>query len=112
MNTMSITTSRPQRDVGDLWIAIGLSIGAAVSLGFSRFAYALLLPPMRASLHWSYVQAGGMNTANALGYVFGSAIAAWLSRRMGIKRAFLSTLAISGVVLARLEQGGGKEPQA
>ena len=99
MNALSITTSRPQRDVGDLWIAIGLSIGAAVSLGFSRFAYALLLPPMRASLHWSYVQAGGMNTANALGYVFGSAIAAWLSRRTGIKRAFLVTLAISGVVL-------------
>ena len=99
MNTMSITASRPQRDVGDLWIAIGLSIGAAVSLGFSRFAYALLLPPMRASLHWNYVQAGGMNTANALGYVFGSAIAAWLSRRMGIKRAFLVTLAVSGIVL-------------
>ena len=99
MNTLPLTSSRPQSDVGDLWIAIGLSIGAAVSLGFSRFAYALLLPPMRASLHWSYVQAGGMNTANALGYVFGSAIAAWLSRRMGIKRAFLATLAVSGVVL-------------
>jgi predicted MFS family arabinose efflux permease len=99
MNNPSITASPPQRDVGDLCIAIGLSIGAAVSLGFSRFAYALLLPPMRTSLHWSYVQAGGMNTANALGYVFGSAIAAWLSRRVGIKRAFLVTLAVSGVVL-------------
>ena len=99
MNTMSLTTRQPRRDVGDPWIAIGLSIGAAVSLGFSRFAYALLLPPMRASLHWNYVQAGGMNTSNALGYVVGSAIAAWLSRRMGIKRAFLVTLAISGVVL-------------
>jgi predicted MFS family arabinose efflux permease len=100
MNKLSITASPPRRDVGDLWIAIGLSIGAAVSLGFSRFAHALLLPPMRASLHWTYVQAGGMNTANALGYVFGPAIAASLSRRMGIKRAFLVTLAVSGVVLA------------
>ena len=99
MNTLTINDTRPRRDVGELWIAIGLSIGAAVSLGFSRFAYALLLPPMRASLHWSYVQAGGMNTANALGYVVGSAIAAWVSRRMGIKRAFLGTLAVSGVVL-------------
>jgi predicted MFS family arabinose efflux permease len=99
MNTVSIAASHPRRDVDDLWIAIGLSIGAAVSLGFSRFAYALLLPPMRASLHWSYVQAGGMNTANALGYVFGSATAAWVSRRMGIKRAFLVTLAVSGGLL-------------
>ena len=64
MNTM-VSTAR--RSLGDVWIALGLSTGAAVSLGFSRFAYALLLPPMRASLHWSYVQAGGMNTANALG---------------------------------------------
>lgn len=99
MTALSLTANRPQRTAGDLWIAIGLSIGAAVSLGFSRFAYALLLPPMRASLHWTYAQAGGMNTANALGYVFGSAIAAWLSRRMGIQRAFLVTLAVSGVVL-------------
>jgi predicted MFS family arabinose efflux permease len=99
MNTMPITASRAPRDFADLWIAIGLSIGAAVSLGFSRFAYALLLPAMRASLHWNYVQAGGMNTSNAVGYVFGSAVAAWVSRRMGIKRAFLATLAVSGVVL-------------
>jgi predicted MFS family arabinose efflux permease len=99
MNTMPITSSRVARDFADLWIAIGLSLGAAVSLGFSRFAYALLLPAMRASLHWNYVQAGGMNTSNAVGYVFGSAVAAWVSRRMGIKRAFLATLAVSGVVL-------------
>ncbi len=74
-------------------------MGAAISLGFSRFAYALLLPPMRASLHWSYVQAGGMNTSNAVGYIFGSAAAAWVSERLGIKRAFLLTLFLSGVVL-------------
>lgn len=99
MDTMAATAGPARRSSNDGWIAIGLSIGAAVSLGFSRFAYALLLPPMRASLHWNYVQAGGMNTANAIGYVAGSAVAAWVSRRIGIKRAFLSTLAASGVVL-------------
>ena len=62
MNTMVSTAGRARRTLDDVWIALGLSTGAAVSLGFSRFAYALLLPPMRASLHWSYVQAGGMNT--------------------------------------------------
>ena len=99
MNTTTVIARPARRDLRDLWIAIGLSTGAAISLGFSRFAYALLLPPMRASLHWSYVQAGGMNTANAIGYVAGSAIAAWLSGRLGIKRTFLWTLAISGGVL-------------
>jgi predicted MFS family arabinose efflux permease len=91
------TSARPAAI--DTWIAVGLSTGAAVSLGFSRFAYALLLPPMRASLHWSYVQAGGMNTSNAVGYVVGSAAAAWLSERVGIRAAFLATMAVSGLVL-------------
>ena len=93
------TAGQDRRNRSDLWAAIGLSIGAAVSLGFSRFAYALLLPPMRAALHWNYVQAGGMNTANAVGYVIGSAVSAWVSRRLGIVRAFLWTLAASGVLL-------------
>ena len=100
MNAITaITATAVQQRRRELWIAVGLSMGAAISLGFSRFAYALLLPPMRSSLHWSYVQAGGMNTSNAVGYVFGSAAAAWVSDRLGIKRAFLLTLALSGVVL-------------
>ena len=28
-----------------LWLAVALSMGAAISLGITRFAYALLLPP-------------------------------------------------------------------
>ena len=99
MDTMTVTAVRAQRNLGDLWIGLGLSVGAAVSLGFSRFAYALLLPPMRAVMHWNYVQAGGMNTSNAVGYVIGSAVAAWVSRRLGIRRAFLATLSASGVLL-------------
>ena len=34
--------------------AFALSLGAAISLGLTRFSYALLLPPMRADLGWSY----------------------------------------------------------
>ena len=48
-----------------LWLAVALSMGAAISLGITRFAYALLLPPMREDLGWSYTLAGGMNTALA-----------------------------------------------
>ena len=51
-----------------LWTAAALALGAAVSLGLARFSYALLLPPMRADLGWSYLTAGAMNTVNAAGY--------------------------------------------
>ena len=47
------------------WVLFALSLGPAVSNSFARFAYALLLPAMRGDLHWTYAQAGGMNTANA-----------------------------------------------
>ena len=66
-----------------LWLALGLSLGAAVSLGITRFAYGLLLPPMRADLDWSYTLAGAMNTANALGYLLGALSAPVLMRRWG-----------------------------
>src|SRR5688572_12231790 len=49
--------------------ALALSMGAAISLGISRFSYALLLPPMRDDLGWSYLLAGAMNTGNAFGYL-------------------------------------------
>lgn len=52
--------------------AAALALGAAVSLGLARFSYALLLPPMRAELGWSYFTAGAMNTANAVGYLLGA----------------------------------------
>ena len=57
-----------------LLIAAALALGAAVSLGLARFAYALMLPPMRADLGWSYFTAGGMNTLNAAGYLAGALV--------------------------------------
>ena len=64
-----------------LALAAVLSLGAAVSLGITRFAYGLLLPTMRADLGWSYTLAGAMNTANAAGYLVGALMAPWLLRR-------------------------------
>lgn len=55
-------------------LALALSLGAAVSLGITRFSYGLLLPPMRADLGWSYTLAGAMNTANAVGYLIGALV--------------------------------------
>ena len=66
-----------------LLLAAALSLGAAVSLGVTRFAYGLLLPAMREDLGWSYALAGGMNTANALGYFLGALATPYLMRRLG-----------------------------
>lgn len=79
--------------------ALGLSIGAAVALGLSRFAYALLLPPMRADLGWTYVEAGALNTANGAGYIVGALVTAWTAKRWGTARAFLVGFSVSVLVL-------------
>ena len=88
------------------WIAIGLSLGPAVSNGLARFAYGLLLPEMQADLGWSYTQAGWINTANAIGYLLGSLLALALVRPLGPVRLFvwgmaLTTLALSASALTR-----------
>ena len=84
-----------------LRLAFALSMGAAVSLGITRFAYGLLLPPMRADLGWSYALAGGMNTANAVGYLIGALITPALMRRFGVTR-----LLVVGAVLASVFMAG------
>lgn len=84
---------------GDLLVALGLAVGPTVALGLARFAYALLLPPMRASLHWSFATAGAMNTANAAGYLVGALMAATISRRWGARRVFVGGVVTTGVFL-------------
>jgi MFS family permease len=79
-STLSSSSSLSLRYL--LALAGALSLGAAVSLGITRFAYGLLLPGMRADLGWSYTLAGGMNTANALGYFLGALATPWVLRRM------------------------------
>ena len=83
-----------------LWLAVALSMGAAISLGITRFAYALLLPPMREDLGWSYTLAGGMNTANALGYLLGALATPWL-----LRRAAPGVVLLVGAVMATVFMG-------
>jgi len=81
-------------------VVLALSLGAAVSLGITRFAYALLLPVMRADLGWSYTLAGAMNTGNALGYLVGALATPALLRRVAP-----GTLLLWGAALATLFMG-------
>jgi predicted MFS family arabinose efflux permease len=64
-------------------LILTLSLAATVGLGIGRFAYALVLPDMRDTLHWSYSAAGFMNTINAAGYLTGALMASRLIRRFG-----------------------------
>ncbi|MFP3631739.1 YbfB/YjiJ family MFS transporter, partial [Burkholderia sp. SIMBA_045] len=75
-------------------LAVRLSLGSAIALGLARFSYALLLPPMKADLGWSFAEAGALNTANAAGYLLGALVFPLLSRRW---RA--GTLLTAGCVL-------------
>ena len=87
----------PQPAANSLWIVAGLAMGPAIALGLARFAYALLLPAMRADLGWSYANAGAMNTANAAGYLGGALIAAPIARRVGIKQTFFAGIFITAI---------------
>ena len=82
-----------------LWIVVGLALGPAAALGFGRFAYALLLPSMRADLGWTYAEAGALNAANALGYLGGAMIAATVARKLRIKRTFILGLGATAAAL-------------
>ena len=80
--------------------AMALALAAAVSLGTARFAYALLLPPMRADLGWSYFTAGLMNTVNACGYLAGALLMAALLRRWDTRAVMLAGGVAAALLLA------------
>mgnify|MGYP001005845753 CR=1 FL=1 len=83
-----------------LALAILLSLAAAVSLGITRFAYGLLLPPMRADLGWTYTLAGSMNTANAFGYFVGALCTPALMRRRDAASVLLMGAVLATVFMA------------
>ena len=87
--TAALTPEPPER-TPFVRLALALSLGAAVSLGITRFAYGLLLPPMRDDLGWSYTLAGAMNTANAVGYLIGALAMSWLLRRTSPTRVLMA----------------------
>jgi predicted MFS family arabinose efflux permease len=75
---------------GEWRAALGLALAAAVSLGMARFSYALLLPPMRQDLGWTYLTAGAMNTVNAAGYLAGALLMPRLLRRFDARAVLVA----------------------
>jgi len=81
-------------------IALGLSLGPAVSNGLARFAYGLVLPSMQADLSWTYTQAGFLNTANAAGYLAGALLTFSLIDRLGARTIFMLGIVLTPFALA------------
>src|SRR5690625_8017564 len=72
-----------------------LAGGTAVTVGFARFGYALILPAMQSSLKLNYTQAGWLNTSNALGYLLGAVLTVILVKRLGNHRLFVAGLIVT-----------------
>lgn len=97
----AIPTKPTQAALPTLVVALALALAAAVALGLARFSYALLLPPMRADLGWSYLTAGAMNTMNAAGYLVGALAMPAVLRRFGARAALLGGgVAAGGLLMA------------
>ena len=83
-----------------LVVAFLLSFGPAVSNSFARFAYALVLPAMRADLDWNYSQAGSINTVNALGYLAGALAVRTFVGRLGNRALFGWGMLVTSAAIA------------
>ena len=57
-------------------------IGVVGAIGFGRFAYTPLLPPMKEALALTYAQMGWIGTGNFVGYLTFSLVAGYLATRL------------------------------
>ena len=80
-------------------VVAALSLGPAVSNSFARFAYALMLPAIRADLGLNYSQAGALNTANAIGYLGGALFAARYVSALGNRRLFCTGMVATVIAI-------------
>ena len=97
---MPTIAPRAGRELPTLVVAAALALAGAVSLGLSRFSYALLLSPMRSDLGWSYLTAGAMNTVNASGYLVGALLVPGWLWLFGPRPTLLAGGVASAVLLA------------
>jgi len=75
------------------WIIVGVGVFVKMAgLGFGRFAYPMLLPSMRGSIGFNYIEMGLLSGAIMLGYLLFSLMAGMLATRFGPKRIVIASL--------------------
>jgi predicted MFS family arabinose efflux permease len=92
------------------WQSARLALGTASALGLARFAYGLLVPAMRAELHWSLAQAGALTTANGVGYLLGALAMAPVAGRLSVPVTFRLGMVLTAAALAATAATGGSYP--
>jgi len=88
------------------WIIVGIGVLVKMAgLGFGRFAYSMVLPSMRESLKFNYVEMGLLSGAILLGYLLFSFVGGMMATRFGPKRVVTFSLlcgALSMFFISRL----------
>jgi MFS family permease len=75
------------------WVIVGVGVLVKMTgLGFGRFAYPMLIPSMRGSLGFNYIEMGLLSGAIMLGYLLFSLIGGMLATRFGPKRIVIASL--------------------
>ncbi len=92
-----------------MWLRVGWAAACfAAMMGFSRLAYGVLVPPMRASLGGSFALYGAIGTANMIGYLSGTLLTTRLARRPD--RSRVNTAALAAMCLSMALCGLVQEP--
>jgi MFS family permease len=88
------------------WVIVGVGVLVKMAgLGFGRFAYPMLLPSMRESLGFNYIDMGLLSGAIMLGYLLFSLIGGVLATHFGPKRIVIASVlcgALSMFFIGRL----------
>lgn len=93
------------------WTIVGVGVLVKMTaLGFGRFAYSLLLPSMRGSLGFNYIQMGLLSGGILLGYLLFSFIGGMLATRFGSKRVVIVSLLCSSISMCSLGRLSGFFP--
>lgn len=93
------------------WIIVGVGVLVKMAgLGFGRFAYPMLLPGMRATLEFNYVQMGLLSGGILLGYLLFSFIGGTLATKFGSKRVVIASLLCGAVSMFSIGRSSAFTP--
>jgi len=91
----------PARRIHYAWVVLAASVPVVFgALGLARFSYTVILPSMQQSLGLTNTQAGGLATANLIGYLAFSIVGGALAARYGPRRIVAVGLVLAGAGMA------------
>jgi MFS family permease len=93
------------------WVIVGVGVFVKMTaLGFGRFAYPMLIPNMRGSLGFNYIEMGLLSGAIMVGYLLFSLIGGMLATRFGTKRIVIASLLCGALSMFFISRSSGFFP--